>query len=394
MSYTMRTGLPLALVAMAACQPPGPESAAPMPDRAPALVLGPPDSLLFQRDEAQRSAYRNIDRIFPTREIEASGEPFSLPSRPVDLSDVTFEVGNEAFDLESFVQQTNIVGLLVLKDGQIALERYERGHAPDSRWISYSISKSVVSLLTGAALKDGYIRSLEDRVSEYVPILEGTAYEAVTIRDALQMASGVEWTDGYNDIQSDFNRSLTTPTVEQLGIMGRRPRLAEPGERFNYNSGETHLVATVLRAAIGNNLATYLSNKIWGPFGMEFDANWMLVEEGGGEHGGCCISSTLRDYGRLGLFAMRGGVLPNRESVLVDGWMDESTTPSAANPGYGYLWWLRSEGAHAAIGVFGQVISIDPAENLVVVTNSAWPGATQFFGHVYAFAAAVRDALR
>ena len=145
------------------------------------------------------------------------------------------------------------------------------------------------------------------------------------------MASGVEWTDGYNDIQSDFNRSLTTPTVEQLGIMGRRPRLAEPGERLNYNSGETHLVATVLRAAIGNNLATYLSNKIWGPFGMEFDANWMLVEEDGGEHGGCCISSTLRDYGRLGLLAMRGGVLPNGGSVLVDGWMDESTTPSAAN---------------------------------------------------------------
>jgi CubicO group peptidase (beta-lactamase class C family) len=356
-------------------------------------AFGPPDSLILWRGDRQVAAYRNLPDIFPTRTIEAGGDPLPLPSRPADFSSFSFEAGGETYDLDRFIEDTRIAGLLVLKNGEIALERYALGNNASSRWVSYSISKSVVSLLMGAALRDGYIRDLEDSVADYLPILEGTVYEAVTLRDALQMASGVEWTDGYNALDTNFNRSLTMPTLEQLRGLGARERVAVPGERFNYNSAETHLLGTVLRAAIGNNLATYLSQKIWRPFGMEADGNWMLVESNGGEHGGCCFSATLRDYGRLGLFAMRGGVLPTGERVLADGWMEASLTPSQANPGYGYLWWLRGEGAFAAIGIFGQVIWVDPAEDLVIVTHGAWPQASALYGRVYAFAEAVREAL-
>ncbi len=388
-----RVGAVIGVVgALAGCAPPGPEA-----DRGAVadarIVLGAPDSLLFWRAQAQLDGYRNIDRVFPTRVIEAGDDPLPLPERAVDFSGLTFEANGETYDVERFVEDNSIVGLLVLKDGEIALERYERGNTPETKWVSYSISKSVVSLLVGAAVRDGYIEDVDASVAEYLPRLEGTAYEDVTIRHALRMASGVEWSDGYDDPDGDINRSLRLGTLQILDDLGARERVAEPGARWNYNSGETHLLGTVLRAAIGNNLSEYLSSEIWRPFGMEADANWLLVEPDGGEHGGCCFSATLRDYGRLGLFAMRGGRLPNGEGVLADGWMEEATSPSPANPGYGYLWWLQPGGAYAGIGIFGQMIWIDPAERVVVVTHSAWPEAVPYFGRGYAFASAVRDAL-
>ncbi len=387
MTSLARTGFAM-LLALAACVP------AELPDEAPSgpsAALGSPDSILFWRGEQQLEGYRSMDDVFPTRVIEAGGEVHPLPSNPVDFTGLTFEVGDEAWDLERFVEENSIVGLLALKDGEIALERYEQGNDETTKCVSYSISKSVVSIL--AAVRDGFITDLDVSVAEYVPSLEGTAYEPVTIRHALRMASGVQWSDAYGDIDGDINRSLSGGTVALLEEMGRRDRVAEPGARFNYNSGETHLLGTVLRAAIGNNLSDYLSSRIWRPFGMESDANWLLVEPSGGEHGGCCFSATLRDYGRLGLFAMRGGRLPGGEEVLADGWMEEATSPSPANPGYGYLWWLQPGEAYAAIGIFGQMIWIDPAADVVVVTHSAWPSATPHFGRGYAFAAAVRDML-
>ncbi|MEJ2088765.1 MAG: serine hydrolase, partial [Gammaproteobacteria bacterium] len=132
-----------------------------------------------------------------------------------------------------------------------------------------------------------------------------------------------------------------------------------------------NLAGTLLRAAIGNNLSTYLTDKIWKPFGMEADAYWQLTEPGGGEFGGCCINATLRDYGRLGLFALGGGVLADGTRVLPAGWMDESTTPSKGYEGYGYFWWLNPDGSYQASGIFGQGIYINEDENVVIALHSA-----------------------
>jgi len=359
----------------------------------PTAALGSPDSLLFWRGAQQREGYRHMDRVFPTRVIEAGGDVLPLPERPVDLSGLTFESGGQSYDVDGFMEASSVVGLLVLQDGDIVLERYAEGNDASSLWVSYSVSKSVVSLLVGAAVRDGYIPDLDVSVAEYVPALEGTSYEPVTIRQALQMASGVQWSDAYDDPNGDIAFSVTGGTLPLLRRMGSRERVADPGTRFNYNSGETHLLGTVLRSAIGNNLATYLSSEIWRPFGMEADGNWLLVEPDGGEHGGCCFSATLRDYGRLGLFAMGGGRLADGEPVLADGWMEEATSPSPANPGYGYLWWLQPNGAYAAIGIFGQMIWVDPEARVVVVTHSAWEAATPHFARGYAFARAVTDLL-
>ena len=103
---------------------------------------------------------------------------------------------------------------------------------------------------------------------------------------------------------------------------------------------------------------------------MESDANWILTG-GGGESGGCCISATLRDYGRIGLFALAEGRLADGSSVLPDNWMSESTTPSRAWDGYGYFWWLVSDGVYEAVGIHGQGIRIDTNENVVIALHSA-----------------------
>lgn len=356
--------------------------------------FGDLENVLNWTPEQQLRGYRNIDKIFPTRPIRAGEDPYPLPSRPVDFSGLRYEVEGESFDVDGFVEHNHVVGLLVVDRGDVVLERYERGNGPQTRWYSFSVAKSVVSMLIGAALRDGYIESLDAPVSDYLPLLRGSAYESATIRHVLQMSSGVQWDEDYADPLSDV-ASTGGSTLDRLRYLSAKPRVVPAGSVFNYNTGETNLLGAVLRAAIGNNLSTYLEREIWQPFGMEHDANWLLLSPGGGEHGGCCLSATLRDYGRIGMFAMRGGRLRSGEDVLPEGWMAESTTPSAANDGYGYLWWLRDDGSFSAVGIYGQAIHIDPARDLIIVTHGAWPQATgrTFSRHRAAFFAAVAELL-
>src|SRR5690606_24688947 len=139
--------------------------------------------------------------------------------------------------------------------------------------------------LVGAAIQDGYIKSVDEKVSDYLPRLKGTAYEKVSIRNILQMSSGVEWDETYADPDADINR-VSWDTLSLYSFLAAKPVVGEPGRTFNYNTAETNLEGTLLRSAIGNNLSTYLQQKIWQPFGMEADASWNLTEPGGGEFGG------------------------------------------------------------------------------------------------------------
>lgn len=332
--------------------------------------LGNPNGLLFWTPAQQVSSYRNIDRIFPTRKIFKGDYTLELPYKPQELGQTGFLEADKSWSVDEFFETKNVAGLLVIKNGNIVFERYGLGNNKDSRWISWSVAKSVTSMLIGAAIKDGYIKSVDDKVTDYLPLLKDSAYDQSTIRNLLQMASGVEWDETYADKNADIN----TAPFDTLGLyeyLRHKPRAAEPGEKFNYNTAETNIAGDLLRAAIGNNLATYLSEKVWKPFGMGADASWMLSEPGGGEQGGCCINATLRDYGRLGLFALAGGQLADGTQVLPEGWMKESTTPSKGFGGYGYFWWLAEDGSFRGVGIFGQAIYINPAQNVVVALQSA-----------------------
>jgi len=335
--------------------------------------FGPPEAILMWAPEQQVAGYRNIDKLLPTRKIPVGRKVLELPEQLIDLGGVEINTDKQSLTVDEYFVQQNVAGLLVIKDGKIVYERYGLGNTEDSKWIAFSVAKSVTSMLIGAAIQDGYIKSVDEKVTDYLPRLKNSAYDQSSIRNILQMSSGVEWNEDYADPNSDIGTMAreAPDTLELYEYLRNKPRDNVPGEVFNYNTAETNLAGTLLRSAIGNNLATYLSEKIWVPFGMESEANWMLSEPGGGETGGCCINATLRDYGRLGLFALNGGILADGTRVLPEGWMAESITPSKGYDGYGYFWWLNDDETYRASGIFGQAIFIDPTENVIDAQHSA-----------------------
>lgn len=337
--------------------------------------FGPPEQALFWTLAQKVAGYRNADKLFATRGVKAGDTAYPLPEAPGDFDALEFAYDGESFDVDDYLRRANVAGLLIIHDGNIVLERYALGNTRDSRWISFSVAKSVVSMLIGAAIRDDYINSVDELVTDYLPHLKGSAYDGVTIRNLLQMASGVAWNEDYDDPESDVNTYPWYDVIALYDFAGGKPRVARPGARFNYNSAETELVGTLLRAAIGNNLSTYLKAKIWQPFGMEQDANWLLGSANGSEVGGCCISATLRDYGRIGLFALRNGRLHDGTDVLPADWMRESATRSDASADYGYLWWLSTDSAFEARGVFGQGIFVHPEHDIVIAKHGAWEDA-------------------
>jgi len=335
-----------------------------------AANFGHIDDQLFWSYEQKVAGFRNMEKIGPTRLVPAGYKPYPLQRNETDLGSVEFTFNDAVLTVNDYVEIQNVAGLIVIKDDVIIYERYELGNTETSRWVSYSVAKSITSMLVGATVHDGYIDNIDEKITDYIPRLKNSSYDQSSIRNVLQMSSGVEWGEDYADPESDIN---VTPweTLAVYKYLRDKPREFEPGEVFNYNTAETNLVGDVVRSAIGNNLSTYLSEKIWKPFGMEYDASWTLTEPGGGEFGGSSLNATLRDYARIGLFAMHGGVLKDGSRVLPENWMAESTTPSKANQGYGYLWWLKGGGAYAASGIFGQQIHIDPANGIVIALHSA-----------------------
>jgi CubicO group peptidase (beta-lactamase class C family) len=338
-----------------------------------------------------------MDKLFATRTIPHAGKQpmaaYPLPEALRDLSAVSAQDGK--YTLAEFQARFNVSGMLVLKGGKVVYEHYAHGHTKRTRWTSWSMAKSITSLLVGAALKEGYIRSLDDHVTDYIPGLADGAYAPTTIKNILEMRSGVAWSEDYSDPQSDVaGLPLRKPrnTIGLIKYMSERKRERPPGERFNYNSGETYLLGAVLRAAIGNNLSSYLSRSIWSRFAMEDDAFWTLDAEFGDEPAGCCLSATLRDYGRIGLFVLQRGRLPDGTLVVDEEYLRAATQRETLSPPYGYQWWLNP-GSFSARGINGQELRVYPNDDLVIVTHAFSDGATDSFEYAGHVQDAIRDAL-
>lgn len=378
----MATGMlaPLAFAAPAGAQ----DAPYPHADEAIGTVEQVYDGTLMP-DEAV-ATFRNIDRLFPVRTIAAGGEVRELPRAERQLENVSFEYDGQIYDLYDVMALDSFTALLVLKDGEIAFETYQRGNSAETRWMSMSVAKSITSTLAGIAIAEGLIDGLDAPVTDYVPALEGSAYEGVSVRDVLLMASGVQWNETYTDPASDRRELLRAQVAQEPGgamaVMAALPRAGEPGSVHNYSTGETQVLAEIVRGAVGKPLAEYLSEKIWVPYGMEADANWWLDSPDGVEIGGSGISATLRDYGRFGQFFLDGGVIDGT-SILPEGWTTEAAGPTTLADGseldYGYMWWpgwtgpSNADGAFAAVGIQGQNVYINPTRNVVMVTFGAQP---------------------
>jgi len=333
-------------------------------------------------NQAQKEAYfPHMEDRFDVHTVKAGPHVTPLPAG-APLGELQITSGGRTLSVEQFMTEQKTAGLLVIQDGKIRLERYGLGYGPTGRWTSFSVAKSFSSTLLGAAIKDGYINSVDDPVTRYLPGLKGSGYDGVTIRQILTMTSGVRWNEDYSDPKSDVARffMVTPPPGEDptVAYMKTLPREAAPGTRWVYKTGETNLIGVIVTAATHKTLADYLTEKVWGPAGMEQDAVWM-VDPRGQEVGGCCLSVSLRDYGRMGMFMIGGARGPDGKSIVPDGWI-AAATRGGADTGwngyhYGYQWWTRPDGTYDAVGIFGQLIHIDPARKLVVVINSAWATA-------------------
>jgi CubicO group peptidase (beta-lactamase class C family) len=286
-----------------------------------------------------------------------------------------------------------VAGLLVLKNDRIVLEHYGLGLRESDRWSTMSTVKSMSAMLLGAAVHDGAITSIDDPVERYVPQMRGCGYEGVSIRHLLTMASGVNWNEDYADPNSDVNQySASLARREDGGVLRILQKLRRehaPGTRWQYNTGNSFLLGCVLRNAVGRPLADYLSERIWQPAGMEFDAFYTVECEGGQEIAGSRAGMALRDIGRFAQFVIDDGVIDGRR-VLPEGWVDAAFTPAyrfsgadlSWGPvpalrfiGYGYSWWIGEDGSASATGFAGQRIYIDRSEKLAIVTLSAFPQA-------------------
>ena len=345
------------------------------------------DGSLFP-DKAVRT-YSNTDKIFPTRTIKARGDPSPLPVSDNPIKALSFSSEGKTYDLPDYVALNRMVGLLILKDGKIVFEHYDFGFTPKARWMSMSVAKSLVSTLVGAAIKDGYIASINDPVTKYLPQLSGSAYEGVSVRDMLMMASGVKWNETYVDPASDRRQLLELQIASNkpgaiFGIMKSLPKASDPGKNFNYNTGETVLIGEVVQAATKMHLADYLSQKIWIPVGMESDASWWLDAPDGHEVGGSGVLAVMRDFGRFGQFILEGAQIDGKK-IVPDWWLADATSAKplvgvTGKNGYAYQWWtVKPEAGSAHDGVFmgrgihGQYLYINPKNNVVVVGLGARP---------------------
>ena len=282
-------------------------------------------------------------------------------------------------EVDDWIKVRSVTALVVLKDGEIVYENYFKGTSAEDKRISWSIAKSYLSALVGILLEDGTIDSIDDPVTKYAPSLTGGAYDGASLRNVLQMASGITFDEDILDQSSDLNRMGRVLALgkEMDGFAADlKETFAEPGKQWQYVSIDTHIVGMVVRGATGRSITDLLSEKVIQPLGLEYEPYYLTDGVGtafvlGG------LNMTTRDYARFGQMYLQGGNWQGQQIVPKD-WITASTVPSAPTAageiGYGYQWWIpqgSAPGEYMARGIYGQYIYIDTAHGVVIATNAA-----------------------
>lgn len=327
---------------------------------------------LFDEDKIVAN-FIHMDALFHTRPMQVRrGPPSPLPAavNPVALPE----------GVEAWLEDRNATALVIVRRGEIVHEAYHQGTRAGDLRISWSVAKSFLAALIGIALDEGAIASINDPVTEYAPMLTGSAYDGATIRNVLNMASGVEFDEDYLDFWSDINKM---GRVVALGgslddfAAGIETRRAPPGREWHYVSIDTHVLGMVLRGATGRSVPDLMEDKLLGPLGLEADPYYVTDGEGvafvlGG------LNMTARDYARFGQMIAQNGEWRGKQIVPAS-WVTAMTAESAPwqdgqMARYGFQWWLPDDarpGEAFAIGVYGQYIWVDRARGVVIVMTAA-----------------------
>ena len=392
----------LALAALAA----SPSLAQEQPAAQGAVLPGPDDGqpalLELRRNLLNKTMlplmYHHMDSVFHTQEIARGGRVAAL-ARADRALNFSYTFGGVTRPAEEVLERTFTNALLIMKDGRIVYERYRNLTGPHSRFMAMSVSKSITSILLGIAVDQGAIKSLDDLATLYVPELKGSAYEGVTVRDLVDMKTGVDRSDGDQlkpggdgaRRREEILVRNARPAVDEALMVGRK---AERGQKFDYSTLNTTVLGWVIERATGTPITEYTSKMLWQKLGAEHPAFWMTDGPGAKARPltGVGFNASLRDYARLGQMMLDNGRYNGRQ-ILSQRWVKQATgephVPIAptASTGYHHSWWtVPGQAAYAANGVAGQYIYIDPATRTVIVKVSYTPSdAREANGEANAF---------
>lgn len=368
---------------------------APMAVSAQSAPAGPSPAVIAMREQWLNPAinsftFRDTNKVFESRAVPRSGPVWPLATGP-KLTMPAHQSGGQPMPYDAWADRTFTNALLVMRDGKIVFEDYRNKSDAATHFISFSMAKTITALLVGIALGEHKIRSLDDKAGEYVPELKSGGYGDATIRQILQMRSGVDYEERY-----DFGEHPSlAATIHTKAIVRNQMRFADPamtigkktvpGSTFNYATLDTAVLGWILERATGEKLEAYTASHLWGPLGAETDAFWMADGPPGTGRAlnGMGYNAVLRDFARLGQLMLDGGKA-NGQQIVPAGWVGQMTTmiPFAADyakkaefKGYGFQTWQvdNEPGAFSAVGLAGQFIYVHPATRTVIVKLSFNP---------------------
>ena len=327
--------------------------------------------------------FRSMDQLFTTRAVPHSGPAWTLP-RADHAMDFSYRFDGKVHSASDFLERSYTNALLILKDGRIVTEIYRNGSDERTRFMGWSMTKSITSTLVGAALADGLVTSLDDPITRYLPELKGGGYDGVSIRQILQMRSGVDYEERY-----DFAHPGAAARNHIAALVKNVARFADPartiarahppGAVFAYKTIDTAVLGWLIERVSGGSVAAYTARKLWEPIGAEADGFYIMDGPPGvgREFSGAGFNATLRDWARFGQMILGGGVADGRRVVSSD-WVKQASAPAgpedAVLGGYGFQWWTTANSdAFSALGLQGQYVHVDPATRTVVVKLSYFP---------------------
>ena len=329
----------------------------------------------------------NMGSIFlESPAIKSSDEPYRFTNEPFELPDSYFFEG-EKLSLQEGIAHFHTDGLLILHDGKVLFEQYWNGNTKDSKHISFSVAKSYLSALVGIAFDENLINSMDDTVEKYLPEFKGTGYEGVTIKNLLQMSSGIAFNEDYADPNSDINK-FGRATAKGMSFKEFAMGLKNGREQGTYNhyvSLDSQVLALIVEAVTNMPLRDYLYKKIWSKIGTESDA-YYITDNSGADMALGGLNATLRDYAKFGYLYLNNGSWMG-EQIVPRQWVIDSHTPDAPHLmpdagdnelssnewGYGYQWWVPGDPItdFTAHGIFNQFIYINPVSNVVIAKTSS-----------------------
>lgn len=337
-------------------------------------------------------------RKFPARALPPSSAPFHYPVKADAPMPRTATTDGRTVGFEEFLEEEHTVALLVIHRDTIVYERYFDGYDTSRIHTSFSVAKSVVSMLVGCAINDGLIRSVDQAVTDFVPEMARHGWDKVTVEHVLQMTSGMDFNESYVNPFGTAARFYYGRTLRKNTI-GLKLESA-PGQRWDYDSGNTQLLGLILERSFrlaGDSTTTltdYLNKKLWQPLGMEYPASWSIDRKNDGlEKAFCCINTPARDFAKLGSLYLHGGMWRGEQLVPAD-WVQRSTaidTTAGSVARYQYQWWIPSpNGDFMAEGILGQYVYVDPVREIVIVRlgkkdgKASWVQVFQSLAALYA----------